>query len=80
MSQVVNFVEVEFLEVYTPVEEEVKDASLYAEHVRETMASHLQCNLVEESVREENALRRDGVRPNFWGTKVLVKESPPLSG
>ena len=70
LSQVANFAEVEFLEPYVPDAEEQKDATLYAEHVRETMGRHLGVALVDSDVKEENELRQRGVRPNFWATRL----------
>jgi 1-acyl-sn-glycerol-3-phosphate acyltransferase len=70
LCQVVNHVEVEFLEVYVPSAEEKEDASVFAQRVRERMAGALGCGLVEESVREENVLREQGIRPNWRGTRL----------
>ena len=75
LCQLVNHVEVEFLEAYDPSEEERGDASLYAQGVRERMARTLGCGMVEESVREENALRELGVRPSWRGTRVMTVEA-----
>jgi len=43
---------------------------VFAQRVRERMAGALGCGLVEESVREENVLREQGIRPNWRGTRL----------
>ena len=71
LSQVINYCEVEFLEPYVPSVQEQKNPEMYASNVRNTMAAHLSCPVVDTDVKEENELRRKGIRPSFLGTKLI---------
>jgi len=52
LCQVINYMEVTFLDVYYPSEEEKKDPKLYAENVRQYMSKHGKLPLIEANYLE----------------------------
>ncbi|GMH35663.1 hypothetical protein BSKO_03531 [Bryopsis sp. KO-2023] len=72
MCQFMNFMEVSFLPVYNPSEEEKKDPALFAENVRKLMGKHLDVPLVEEGVNEFHALLKSGIRTTYDGSEITA--------
>jgi len=52
LCQVINYMEVTYLDAYYPSEEEKKDPKLYAENVRQYMAKHTKLPLIEANYSE----------------------------
>lgn len=61
ICQLANYAQLEFLEPYTPSDEEVANPKLFAENVRKVMAARLDvplCNMTFEDIKEKYAKKK----------------------
>jgi lysophosphatidylcholine acyltransferase/lyso-PAF acetyltransferase len=66
---------VEILPPYIPTEEEKQSPTLYANHVRELMATELGAELSEHSIKQQQALKRNGMFVDWTGRYIRQRTS-----